>query len=114
MPHSLEGIVKVKKEVQMLGSKGFCKQEFVITDDKNPKYPQDIALECQADKIALLKEIDVGDRVVVTFDIRGREHNGRYYNTLLCYSVAVKYKGEGGGIVNDEPAVDNEDDDLLF
>jgi hypothetical protein len=57
----------------------------VTVDDG--RYPQDINLEFVKDKIALLNELEPGQAVRVSFDIRGREYNGRYYNNLQAWKV---------------------------
>ena len=85
MGYTLEGIVKIIQETQTFGS-GFTKREFVVTVEDG-KYPQDICLECVKDRISQLDGVSVGDSVSVSFDIRGREYNGRYFNSLVCWSV---------------------------
>ena len=64
---------------------------FVVTVAAG-KYPQDIALECVQEKVNLLDGLDVGQTVTVTFDIRGREYNGRYFNNLQALRISA---GEG-------------------
>ncbi len=51
------------------------------------KFPQDILLEFVQDKVSLLEDVKVGDDVQVTFDIRGREYNGRYFNNLQAWRL---------------------------
>src|SRR5690606_14652253 len=65
---------------------GFTKREFVVTvgDDR---YPQDIKLEFVKDKVALLDRYAPGQRVKVGFDLRGGEHNGRYYVNLQAWRI---------------------------
>jgi len=85
MSYELSGTVKVIQQPQTFAS-GFSKRELVVTvQDGN--YPQDINLEFVKDKADLLDSLSVGDSVKVWFDIRGREHNGRYYNNLSAWKV---------------------------
>ncbi len=86
MSFELTGKIKLINDVQTFGS-GFTKREFVVTVEDG-KYPQDISLECVKDKIKLLDEFKVGQDVAVTFDIRGREYNGRYFNNLQAWRIA--------------------------
>ncbi|HCS28907.1 MAG TPA: hypothetical protein DIW43_15725 [Spongiibacteraceae bacterium] len=85
MPYELTGKVKVIQDEQTFSS-GFSKKEMVVTvEDGN--YPQDINLEFLKEKISLLDGLAVGQDVTVTFDIRGREYNGRYFNNLVGWKI---------------------------
>ena len=59
----------------------------VIVEDG--KYPQEINLEFVQDKVSLLDNLQPGQEVTVTFDIRGREYNGRYFNNLQGWKVVT-------------------------
>lgn len=87
MSYELTGVVKVVQEEQTFGS-GFTKQELVVTVSEG-KYPQDINIEFVQDKTSLLSDVRAGDEVTVTFDIRGREYNGRYFNNLNGWKLSV-------------------------
>ena len=39
------------------------------------------------DKVSLLDSVQVGQTITVTFDIRGREYNGRYFNNLVGWKI---------------------------
>lgn len=80
----LEGAVKLLEETQTFSS-GFSKREFVITTEE--KFPQDVKFECTKEKIELLTKLRPGDRVKVTFNIRGNEYKGRYYVNLQAWRV---------------------------
>jgi len=87
MAYELTGRVKLIQEPQTFPS-GFAKREMVVTvEDGN--YPQDINLEFLKEKMSLLDSIRVGQKVTVTFDIRGREYNGRYFNNLVGWKIKV-------------------------
>lgn len=98
MSYELEGVVNVLEDSQTFGS-GFEKREFVVTVEDG-KYPQEIKLECVQGKVGLLDGVNVGDEVKVMFNLRGSEHNGRYFVNLQCWKLANK----GGGAVV-EPSV---------
>ena len=87
MAYELTGKIKVIQDPQTFNS-GFTKREMVVTVEEG-KYPQDINLEFVQEKVNLLNELNVGQTVTVTFDIRGREHNGRYYNNLQGWKIQV-------------------------
>jgi single-strand DNA-binding protein len=80
----LTGKLKVIFEEKVFAS-GFNKKEFVITTEE--QYPSDIIFEASKDKIALLGNLRVGDKVKVHFDISGREWQGRYYNNLRMWRI---------------------------
>jgi len=75
MAYDLTGTIKLIQEPQTFAS-GFTKREFVVTVEDG-KYPQEICLECVQDKVSLLDDLKEGQEVTVSFDIRGREYNGR-------------------------------------
>lgn len=85
MAYELEGTIKVIMDIQTFGS-GFTKREFVITTDSE-KYPQDIKMEFVKDKTSLLDGYKPGQRVKVGFDLRGSEHNSRYYVNVLAWRI---------------------------
>ena len=86
MAYDLTGKIKVIQAAQTFGAKGFTKREFVVTVASG-KYPQDIVLECVLEKVNLLDGLELGQTVTVTFDIRGKEYNGRYFNNLQAFHI---------------------------
>lgn len=84
------GILKVKKDTQVVSEK-FSKREFVITTDASTPYPQYISLQLTQDKCGLLDHFQVGDEMKVSFNLRGREWNGpegvRYFNSLEAWRL---------------------------
>ena len=77
MAYELNGTVKEIFDTQTFDS-GFSKRAFVVTSDAD-KYPQDIQFECLKERIELIDKINKGDKVTVSFDINGREWNGKYF-----------------------------------
>jgi len=80
----LTGRVKVIKDEQSFAS-GFTKREFVITTEE--QYPQDISFELLKEKGDLITKYNQGDRIKVSFDIRGREWQGKYFNSLVAWRI---------------------------
>ena len=85
--YELTGTVKVVMDAVTFDS-GFSKREFVVTTDDD-RYPQDIKFECVKDRCALLNDIKPGQRVTVSFDLRGNEYKGRYFVNLSAWKVEV-------------------------
>lgn len=98
MAYELEGTLKEVFETKTFG-KGFTKREFVITSSKGPddRYPQHIKLTLIKDKVSLVDRFKPGQRLKVTFDIRGNESNGRYYVDLQAWKIESDDGGGGGG-----------------
>jgi len=114
--YDLTGKIKLIQDAKTFDS-GFTKREMVVIVEDG-KYPQEINIEFVQDKIALLDSLKVGQEVTVTFDIRGREYNGRYFNNLQGWKIVT---------MGDEPTTtladqstpypapsDFEDDDIPF
>ena len=78
--YDMEGTVKLIEEIKTFPS-GFSKREFVITTEAD-RFPQEIKFECVKDRTALLDKIQEGQKVKVSFDILGREYNGKYFVNL--------------------------------
>jgi len=115
MAYELSGRIKLIQDPMTFDS-GFTKREMVVVVEDG-RYPQEIALEFVQDKIDLINELQPGQEVKVTFDIRGREYKGRYFNNLQGWRVDVlDAAGEGGssgGASYPEPS-DFEDGDIPF
>lgn len=118
MAYDLTGKIKLIQEAKTFDS-GFTKREMVVIVEDG-KYPQEINLEFVQDKVALLDTLQVGQEVTVTFDIRGREYNGRYFNNLQGWKVTTP--GDEPGFATKEPSplthsvssADYNDDDIPF
>jgi hypothetical protein len=82
---------KAKGKLILIGpeqvkSEKFTMKEFVIQTQEE-KYPQTINFQISNNNMTQLNGINIGEEVEVSFDVRGREHNGKYYNTLNAYKV---------------------------
>jgi len=99
MSNQVPGKLHLKGETQIVSDK-FTKRDFVIvTDDQ---YPQYISFQLTQDKVSLLDKANVGDSVIVNYNLRGREWTSpdgkvKYFNTLECWSLSVNH--------NDKPTV---------
>lgn len=121
--YEASGKIKLISDTQTFPS-GFSKREFVVTTADN-KYPQDLKFEVVKDKCSILDSYKEGQDVVVNFDIRGNEYNGKYYVNLSCWKLSGGSGGGGGDEYNQEvPDVepsaadlrkeDDFDDDIPF
>ncbi len=78
----------------------------MVVTVEDGKYPQEINLEFVQDKVSLLDNVQVGQEVTVTFDIRGREYNGRYFNNLQGWKIQA---GAAAPAADDKPPVSDKD-----
>ena len=103
---NIKGTVKAVFDTQEFSS-GFQKREFVVTTD-DPKYPQDIKLEVVKEKCAELDNVREGQEIVVHYNLRGNEYNGRYFVNLLAW------KWELAQAVLPPTSVESDDEQIPF
>ena len=97
MSYEISGKIKYIHQPQVFES-GFKKQEFVIRTDE--KFPQDVKLELTKEKTELLSTLREGNQVDVSFNIRGKEYNGRYYVNLQAWRIKADQQSPTG-LAND-------------
>ena len=120
MAYKAEGkIVKIYDTEQK--SATFQAREFVI-EVADGQYPQMVKFQLVQDKCDLVDGYGEGEQIVVDFDLRGREWNGRYFTNLQAWRLARAdgAEGGGGGGAKEEaypkpaPAGGDFDDDIPF
>lgn len=121
--YEMTGLLKEVKDIQTFAS-GFTKREFIL-EKQDGNYTQTISFNCLKNNTALLDNVKAGNKVKVTFDIRGREYNGRVFNDLVCFRIE-QLEGDGSSRVPDpaaaapakeapvEPQADAFNEDLPF
>lgn len=109
MSYKIQGEIRKIRDLETFDS-GFTKREFIL-ETVEDQYPQQIAISCLKDKTSLLDKIVVNDVVGVTFDVRGREYNGNYFVTLVCWKLKFLKKGS---TADGASAGDDDYDDIPF
>jgi hypothetical protein len=121
----IEGKLHAKFETQQV-TDTFKKRDFVVEYVDNPLYPQYIQFQTIQDRCALIDGYAVGDKIVVTFNLRGREWNSpqgekKYFNTLEAWRIQKIDSNAGApGTGGQQPVYDMADiasdaaDDLPF
>lgn len=109
---NIKGRVIIVKDQQTFAS-GFTKQAFVVSDGAD-KYPQDIEFECVKDKCSLVAALNVGDMVDITFNISGREYNGKHFVNLQAWKVEVTAPAQSAPAPAPAPAEDPLDGEPPF
>ena len=122
MALELEGTIRQKMGVQSgTSARGaWAKQEFVVDFPDGNYTSQACFTAWGQDKVQELDKYQVGDRVKVSFNLKSREFNGRWYNDLQIWRIAPAGQAQAAPAaapVYDAPAPtlddmpgDNEDD----
>lgn len=104
-------------DVQEFGDKGFYKRDLVISDDAD-KYPQEVCFECPKGASDDAGDLEKGDRVTVTFDLKGRywAKGDRWFTSASAWKVE-KVGSKPAPRKQDDPAqedieLDSEDDEM--
>lgn len=86
----LEGKISLKQAVQSgQSTRGqWAKQEFIL-EYMDGNFPSSVCFTAWGDdKVNELARFQVGDKVKVSFNIKGREYNGRWYNDLRVWKIS--------------------------
>jgi len=116
----IEGKLHQKGDTQST-SETFRKRDFVVEYADNPTYPQFVQFQCTQDRCSLLDSFNVGDKIEVTFNIRGREWTSpqgekKYFNTLEAWRIQ-KVESDGqpqtvDDLARNSPPLPGESDDF--
>ena len=117
----LEGTIKLIEDTQQI-TNTFRKRGVVVTTEE--QYPQHIMVEFVQDKTDMLDSFQVGDKVNIGINLRGREWTSpqgevKYFNTIQGWRIEKK---EGQAPVGEHaeamppmpPLPEQDDDDLPF
>ena len=95
MALELEGTLRQKLGVQQgTSARGaWAKQEFILEYPDGNFTSQVCFTAFGQDKVADLAKYQVGDRIKVSFNLKSREYNGRWYNDLQIWRLAPAGQG---------------------
>ena len=85
----LEGRIVQKMAVQSGQSArgAWARQDFVV-EYQDGNFPTSVCFSAWGqDKVQELDKYQVGDSVKVSFNVKGREYNGRWYNDLRVWRI---------------------------
>ena len=97
-------------------------QEFVL-ETVGEQYPKKMMFNIFGEDKIQQAALNIGDEVVVSFDINAREYNGRWYNDIRAWKVSHDVNGAvsaaqpfaaAPAAAPDPFAASNEKDDLPF
>ena len=86
----VSGKIKVLGDVKTYGDNGFRKREVVITTEE--QYPQHLLIEFVQDRCELLDSFNVGEKVTISINLRGREWQNpegevKYFNSIHGWRI---------------------------
>ena len=84
MAYEVKGVVHQIDQEQTFAS-GFTKRMIVIKTEE--KYPQTVPIEFFKDDVIKVEKLKLGQEVTVHFNLRGSEHNGRFYCNLQGWKI---------------------------
>ena len=104
MARELEGTLRQKQGVQQgTSARGqWAKQEFILDYPDGNYTSQAVFTAFGQDKVADLDKYQVGDRIRVSFNIKSREYNGRWYTDLQVWRIAPA--GQAQPVASAQPA----------
>ena len=110
----LKGIVKQVGKTQKV-SDLFSKRELILKTDYQTKYPQYLVIQFTQANCDKLDNVNPGELVSVSINLRGREWNGpnglQYFNTIEGWNIK---KDEEAPSKEEPTFTDGEGDSLPF
>ena len=93
----IQGTLKKIDATKTYGSNGFRKREVVLTTED--QYPQFLLIEFVQDKTDLLDAYQVGQKVKISIDLRGREWTSpqgevKYFNSIQGWRIESLEAGQ--------------------
>lgn len=82
--YKFNGQLRERSEIQEVGKT--TKLEFVIHDNSS-KWENFAKFEIYGDNIQKVKDLNLNDKVEVTFNVRGRQYNGKFYTNLVAFNI---------------------------
>lgn len=80
-------------ETQSFGAKGFTKRKFVVMEDSDSKYPNEVEFTCTKDRCEVLDGFSKGQHVNIRFAVSGRRWDGpkglRFFLELNPVSISA-------------------------
>ena len=101
----MKGVLKIINPSVQVSDK-FTKREFVL-NEPHDQWPQDILFQLTQKNVDVLDKFVEGQEVEVSFRLRGREYNGKYFNNIEAWRIEA---------IGEEPVSTpvKEDDPLPF
>ena len=108
MNYIFKGTVAKIGEVELKGAKQFQVRLLDIHNNDESDFPQICRFELLGVNTALADDLNEGDKVEVTFDLRGRRwKEDKVFNSLVIWKIAKQ------GDSSEQSATETSDDDVV-
>ena len=105
-------LVQVHPEQTGTGKNGnWVKQNFII-ETPHEQYPKKVCFVAWGDKTQILKSLNPGMQINVSFDLESREFNGKWYTDLKAWKIAQAGNTSPNANQNQEPVETFQPDNL--
>ena len=94
MSFEIEGRLHKLYDTEVKGE-SFRVREFVI--ETQDQYPQFVKFQLTQDRCDLMNNYSENSMIKVSFDLRGREWNGKYFTNLNAWRIAAADSSEDHG-----------------
>ncbi|MFN5323294.1 MAG: DUF3127 domain-containing protein [Bacteroidota bacterium] len=78
------------------------KKQYFVIEYMDGNYPKKVCIMLWGDKTDILKSVQVGSDVKVSFNVESREYNGRWYTDIKAWRV--ERTGSDAGMSAGQPA----------
>lgn len=117
MSFEIEGVLHKKFDTENKTDTFQAREMILEIQDGN--YPQLIKFQLVQDRCSLLDSFTEGQKIIVSFDLRGREWKGKYFTNLNAWKIqenTTKTEApDNFPTAEDEPLnLEQEEDDLPF
>ena len=99
MAFEITGKLHKKFETQQK-TDSFKAREFVIETDGD--YPQFVKFQCTQDRCAIVDNFEEGNMITVSFDLRGREWQDKFFTNLNAWKITGASTGGSSGSSEEE------------
>ncbi|MBL0050541.1 MAG: DUF3127 domain-containing protein [Bacteroidetes bacterium] len=90
MALELEGkVYKIGTEVTGEGKNGPWKKIDFMIEYLDGQYPKKAAFSAWTDKVEMVKKLNIGDTVTVSFNIDSREYNDKFFTDLRIWKMQI-------------------------
>lgn len=92
-PLKIKGYVISISDIITVGN--INKRTFLIDVTDNEKYPTIIEFTLLGDKTEIIMGAKIGTLIEVSFGIKSKEYNGKYFSNINAYSITILNKEIG-------------------
>ncbi|MBG39705.1 MAG: hypothetical protein CMP74_00560 [Flavobacteriales bacterium] len=86
--------------------RGWKKQNFILQTENT--FNNEICFQLFGEeKMAILNQIEIGEKIEVFFNLSSREYNGKYYHNIDAWKISKQ-------AINNNSEIDNSEDEVPF